>query len=454
MSVLSWLKNLQIFSQGVTSSPSGSFQIINNLFGKAKEVSDGSLVERYRSWAYICATRNASRVASVPLRLYAARGTGEARSRAKARTLSRKEHLKLLNDRPWLSENPRIKEAAEIEEILVHPFNQLMMNINPIRDRFETFEETQIFLDITGNSYWLLEMNGLGIPSSIYLLPSQFVKIVPDREKYIRGYLYGRAKDKQALSPEEVIHFRNPNPRDPWYGMGCLEAALQESDLYSSMNLYEEALNSNMGVPPILIKYDGQIQNGEMQRIEAEWNKALRGLSKSGKAKVVDGKMSVEKLSFGPRELNFLQGRKWTRDTIAAAFGVPISLLTIEDVNRANSEQGLPQYEAISIRPRLKRIENKINQRILPFYNEPRLFAAFDDNVPEDMEFKLKEVTELFKGGVIGRDEAREMYGLPPAEGDDFFIEPAGPTKLGLNPKQQHIIDVKKNGKLPLLIEN
>jgi len=418
VSILSWFKNLSTFSSGARYQ--SGFQIINSLFGRNKEVSDSSLVGRYKSWAYICATRNATRVASVPMRLYAARATGESRSRTASKSLSKLKRERLMKANPHLLDNPRIKQAAEIEEIIVHPFNELMQNINPVRDRFETFEETQIFLDITGDSYWLLEMNdSIGIPSNIFLLPSQLVKIVPDKNRFIKGYLYGAGPEKQKLNPEDVVHFRNPNPRDIYYGMGCLEAAVLEHDLADAMNTYEQALNSNMAVPPILISYDGNIQDGEMQRVEAEWNKALMGLAKTGKVKVADKRFKVEKLAFGPRELNFLQGRKWTRDVIAAAFGVPVSLLTIEDVNRANAAAGMPMYEQISIKPRLRKIENKINQDIIPFYNEPRLFVAFDENVPEDTEAKLKEATELFTSGIISKDEAREIFNYPPADDEN-----------------------------------
>ena len=82
----------------------------------------------------------------------------------------------------------------------------------------------------------------------------------------------------------------------------------------------------------------------------------------------------------------FLQGRKWTREEICNCYGVPISKLTTDNVNRANAESGDYSYMKDTILPRLKKIEQKLNEQLLPMYDD-RLFCAFDNPVPADKHY-------------------------------------------------------------------
>jgi SPP1 gp7 family putative phage head morphogenesis protein len=113
--------------------------------------------------------------------------------------------------------------------------------------------------------------------------------------------------------------------------------------------------------------------------------------------------------------MSFLQGRKSTREEIAAIFGVPQSLLTTESVNRANAETGEYSYMKNTILPRTRRAEQKINEKLLPMYDE-RLFCAFDNPVPEDKEHRLKEVEMHLKTGYSSPNLERQIDGLDEVE--------------------------------------
>ena len=412
-------------------------------------VSDMSLVARYKSWPFVCASRNGQRVAEVPLRLYATTGRDQpaVRSFANPRVLSDRERRRLEELNPKLFLSPRFKEARQIEEIVTHPFLTLMNQINPVRDYFETMEETQIFIDLVGDAYWHIIENDSGVPISIRLLPSQFMQIVPGKEEFIQEFRFGanRSDPNSGISfpSKDIIHFRRPNPKDEFFGMGCLEAVSEDADLYQSMQDTEFALNQNGAVPELIIQYisenGGTISDDELKKIEADWNKTNRGVHKRGKNKVTDSRLEVKEVGFSPKEMQYAFGRRWSRDAMAAAFGVPVALLTVENVNKANAASANYQYETFTIKPRLRKIADKLNQDLIPRYNEPRLFCAFDDNVPQDTEFTLNKATKLFAGGIISRDESRQMFSMDPVGGtDNIFIDPRPNTGTDKSLKQEN----------------
>lgn len=436
---MEWLsklaRNLKDFTQIVDGWQ--AFQLQWQLkHGLPPNVSHKALLERYVGWAYICASRNASAMASVPLRLYATRSTGEQKSRRNARKLSREE-VKSLRGRTFgMKTASRLSNAEDVEEILEHPFLDLMQNINTQENEFEHREKTSIYQDCCGNAYWYVETNPvLGIPTALYLLPSQYVKVVPDRKTLIGGFLYGSDPNTAHLfKPEEVIHFRMPNPNSIYYGLGCIQAAVTAVDRYAAMDEYDASYSRNLGVPPFMVRYKvGKSTPEQRKEIESEWNRVIRSKN-AGKIKVADNDWEIEKLATEPKEMGFAEGRKWTRLEIADAFGVPIALLDTENVNLANARTALFQYQKFSIAPRLIRMEQKLNERMMPYYDEPRLFVAFDDCVPEDEEFELKRHTEYLKNKVITVNEVRAHEGMDPVEwGDEPTPDPSPSISIGGN---------------------
>jgi HK97 family phage portal protein len=438
-------KTVEQFTRGVTS---GCQQIIPGT-GRSPEtrVDDNTLVELNVSWANICADRISKRVAQVPLRLYAMRPQGGQAIRAPHRVLSEKERKALVKYNGVLggSRVSRFKshqaiQAADVVEITEHPFLDLYHNMNPWFDNFEVIEETQQFIDTTGDGYWMMDFDPItGLPSALWSMQSQKVAIVPDKNNFIAGYLFGcdpvgkrPGPDTVGLLPKNVVHFRRPNLRDQYYGMGCLEAAIGAHMLNREQQQYNRALNKNMGVPSLIATFkDTTVGGGSLKKVRNMLDKTLRGTDKAGRSFVTTGDMDIKVVGLSQREMSFLEGQKWTRLEICDAYGVPLALVDTENVNRANAEAANYQFEAFTVKPRLQKIADKINSQIIPWYDEPRIFVAFDENVPEDNAFELRRTIELFGGSITKRNEARASQGLTlltPEEGGDDFIVIGGST--------------------------
>lgn len=377
------------------------------------------LLRRYHQWTYTCSTRNATAVASVPLRLYGVTRPGDRAVRAPHRPLTRKE----------LGAVRRTAPAApgdNIVEITSHPVLDLLTRISANADNYETLELTELYLELAGNSYWYISYSSLGIPDDIVVLRPDLVKIVPgETVGSVQGYVYGYGKNRVELAPDEVVHYKFPNPLDPhYYGMSPLRAVLASDEQYQRTIEYETALAQNNAVPSLGIQYDGVIPGDEIKKVEADWNRALRGTAKTGKIKVFDNRFDVKQFQLTPAELNFLEGRRWTREEIAGAYGVPLSLLTTGDVNLANAKVGERTYAKWTVLPRLCRLADRLNAALQLWYGEPRIFLAYDSPVPEDNEFELKRAVQLAGSSIITRDEARQMQGIDPvggATGDEWI---------------------------------
>jgi len=398
-----------------------------------------SLLNAYKSWVYVCASRNAVSFASFPLRLYVAK-PAKSKMLVETRPIS-KETKKFLYSKEMGHLDRYLRKAVEVEEVLEHPFIELMKNVNPFMNEFELKEMTCLNQELTGNNYWYLLPNNMGLPIQIWIAPPDKMKIIPSKEEFIKGYIYKNGLNEVAFDKLEIIHFKYPSPISVYYGMSPISAVTHAYNINENMNRYENSLFSNMARPEGLLSSDSPINKEELERMSTQWNQRYGGANKVGKTPILTGGLKYQPITFSPRELSFLSGRKVTKEEIANAYGQSVALFD-KDANRANSDAAIYMFMKDSISPRHRRYEQKINEQILPRYDE-RLFCAVENCVPEDREFKQQVRTD----GVntyITVNEIRQEEGKEDVEGGDQLYVSSLLMPLGTIPEERELEELSK----------
>jgi intein/homing endonuclease len=271
-----------------------------------------SQLEAYRSWVYVCASKNAISLASFPLKLYVAK---PSKSKLLIRTKSiSKETRKHLYSIAHL--DSFLNKAVEIEEVLEHPFLNMMKNVNPFTNSFELKEITDIHQELTGNSYWYIISNYAGMPVELWIIPPDKMRIIPSKEEFISGYLYNAMPNSVAFTKEQIIHFKFSSPLSPYYGLSPLAAITHAYNINENMNRYENALFTNMGRPDGVLETDDFLNDDDFKKLKKEWKQTYGRVKNSGKTAVLDMGIHYKPISFPPRELSFLAGRKTTKEEI------------------------------------------------------------------------------------------------------------------------------------------
>jgi len=380
-----------------------------------------SMIRNDTSWVYSLTNINATRVAGTPLRLFVAKAPtmklyahGDVVSKSKRKELQQRTSIKNISD-------PNI----EVIEIYLHPFLDIITNVNPEMNASELWHLSQKFEDLTGNNYWHIIDNQLGLPQEIWILPAQNVKIRPDEKTFVKEYIYNNGVRDFRIPTEEVIHFKAPSPLDVYYGRGPLAGAVGAANINIMMLQYEEALFANGAMPSTFIDASA-LTDAQAKKLHKLMVKQFGGPKKAGKIMV--GKGKPEKLSFNPKDMNVLIEGKPVKEQLASAFGVPMSMLGTDDVNLANAEAGRMQYAETGLTPRLRAKEQKLNEQLLPRWDQ-NIFCAFDDVNPEDKEFILKENDTYIKNKVYTINEVRASQGKEPVEWGDEPVQQAAPLE-------------------------
>ena len=428
----------------VFASPHGTFAAFREMTSKKigmPKTSAKENVDRYIGWVYTASTLNSTERASVPLRLYATRSTGQSKAGVRGgigksigRTVTKQERMALAKS--TVGQSARFRSAVEIEEIDVHPF------LDMFNDSFEQCTLLALFEELTGNSYLAFNEGALGQPIDPVVLPSQIVKPIISGGAIV-AYQVGQGIKKITIPAELVVHNRFANPKNPFLGMAPLTAIALAADRDTDMDIYEGTLNRNHARPDFGIILKGEnVQRKDIEAYKKEWTAARGGVASSGQPLFMAGDADIKNFGFSPREMAFLQGRKVTMEQIFGGYGVPPALGKTDAINRANLEAAIVQWTRFTITPRLRGSESSYNSQLMPLYDEPRLFVAYDNPVPDDKEFMLKENSENLKNYVVTINEVRSQDGLPDVPWGDMPIVQSTGLPLG----STTVIPVKSAG--------
>ncbi len=318
------------------------------------------------------------------------------------------------------------KPDGSIEPVLRHPVLSILQKPNPLSTRWEMMKLTDIHLELTGNAFWYLAMNSLGKPAEIWVIPPDRMRVVPSEDGLIKGYLYEFAGQTIAFEPAEIIHFKFPHPTNRYYGMGVLQAVVYEYDTDLFMRKYQLSLFKNRAIPDVLLITDRVLNKEEEDRLRAKWESAYRGIDRSGKVAVISKSLQVQPLGLTPKDIEFLEGRRFTRDTILHVWGVPPSKLgVVEDVNRANAEANDYTFQNEVILPRLELIQQVLQYDFIDvFWESDSLTIDFENPVPQDKEYRLRQHQTYLNNGVMTINEVREEVGLEPVDWGDVVYMP------------------------------
>jgi len=391
-----------------------------------KPISKMDAIDQFTSWVYICASLNAQSCAAVPLELYARVPEGGKAWRS-IKTAKVDRRIKSRLAPYWRT------KAADVEEVTEHAFLDLMENVNPFMNRSDLMELTIMFLDLMGEAYWYIIKGKLNQPVELWPIPSQYITPIPGKtfKDFITGYRYERGNVRFDVPIEDIVAFSFPNPSSQYRGMGVVRGIADAVYTNSKMYEYEEALFEKKARTGGVMETSSEISGPEVERLREEWKQKYAGTQNAGEMPILPPGLKFIKNTMTNEELSFIEGRRITREEIAAAFNQPVSLWDQAAI-RANVEGAQYFHAKYGIQPRLRKIEEKINEKLLPMFDESgTLFAAFEDVVPEDKVSQLAERTQYVNAGVMTRNEARADMGLEPVEGGDTVYIPFNQVPIG-----------------------
>ena len=346
----------------------------------------------------------------------------------------------------------RIRLGIKDSERLVplnNPMRTLFDRVNESGDtQSELWYETTLYLLLTGNCYWWVIPNALGQPAELWVIPSQWIRSVASKTKWIDHWLVSPSGNfgSQAarLRPEEIIHIRRISPVSKIDGYSPLQGGAEWIDTSESINDARWNSFKNGSWPGMMIKLGDTYadpSDSQIARLQDRFLAKFGRTENAGRPLVVKPDMDIQPLTLSPKEMDFGVSADQMRDSILALFRVPKIIAGIsEDVNFASANAAMTIFCTNTVQPILNSIASAVTEQVAPRFN-PRIRAFFDECAPNNPDLHKEQMETGLKYGVISPDEYRNYLGLKPLE-DDLGKFPARPGNL--HPVDQPVVEEEK----------
>lgn len=272
----------------------------------------------------------------------------------------------------------RVSGSRAEQKLTGQPY-KLLQWVNPRITPTLLKRNTASWLQLDGNAYWAIENTpdqyASRCPLSIYPLNNRFLKIVPDPDTGQRAYVYQIGTEKIYLPDDKVIHFKNFNPLNHWYGLGSL--APLEFD--TQIERFAKRGLSNMfrrgAVIDAVIKSKEDLGADEIRKLKREFRAQYEGIRNSHRILVLDKGMEYDPIDPKQAEqgtIQLLQGP--VMDDYAMVFGVPYAVAVGKAEKLSDAEFLMWMKTIIPLGDLIDQMLTKAMAQII----SERMFIAFD----------------------------------------------------------------------------
>lgn len=394
------------FSPELAESSIGS--IISSRWGQPPTYGTKGLLEMYSKspWLRAAAAKVSAATAGVPWRIYAVRGSqGRALLRRDVQSADLQVRHQMLKE---------LKAEGDLVDLTEkHPAIDFLNRGNPLVVGLQAAQVSQIWLDLTGDAYWMLERNGSDMPLRYWPIPPHWVTRIPvaDNMTYeiqMPGW-YGE------IPATEIVWFKDIDPVNPYSRGSGLTRSLSdeiETDEYAAK--HTKSWFYNRAVPELIVGVEGASEES-LRRAEARWNEKHQGFWKAFQTHWHSGKLEVEQLGSSFKDMQLTELRQYERDAIIQVWGVSPEILGIvENSNRATIDAADYVFSRWVLSPRKELQRAILQERLIPEYDE-RLILDYENPIPADKDRELKAAKAA--PHTLTRDEWRERQGEEPMEG-------------------------------------
>lgn len=189
------------------------------------------------------------------------------------------------------------------------PLSELLERPNPDMEMSDLLEITSLYMDTDGRCLWVKSRDRGKRVGALYPFPSSDFAA-----SSANGQMYGRftvmtASGKKDYAPDDVIFFKNVDPRNPLNGLGPLSAALSHLNISEEMRLAITAALRNTIMPGAAVFVEGMDDEADRQRFKAEVNANFAGAQNKGKLMVLENvqkdgfklfERSLKEMDLGP----------------------------------------------------------------------------------------------------------------------------------------------------------
>jgi HK97 family phage portal protein len=284
---------------------------------------------------------------------------------------------------------------------------------------------------LTGNGYAYIQRDRAGRPVALELLRPDYVSIYRDQnnQPYYQvwsGQYKGTDAEKKSrkFRSYDIFHITGPT-MEGVLGVPPIHLMRDIIGLELEVQRYVTTFYANNAVPAGTLQMPGRLSPDASKRLREAWQAAHGGASRAGRVAVLEDGLKYEPIAANFKDADLIEMRKYCRQQIAAAFGVPAHKVGDTDaVSWGSSEQADAEFVKHTLSSWAVRLEQEASRKLIPRGENYCTRVSFDTLLRADMSTRFNAYAIGITNGVLTVNEARALEGRPAVEGGDAIRVP------------------------------
>ena len=342
----------------------------------------------------------------------------------------------------------RVYSPDRVEPLEEHRLRRLLAKPNPTTDETAFMMLSLVYLDLSGNSFWLIIRGRDDRPAELWPIRPDLVRIVPNPRnprQWRYGYMLDPTTNAAGRSPEvipiafrDMIHIKYPNPLDAYFGQAPLRPATRAVSLDNARTDFVDTLLRNDAVPRVVVTTASAVDEEITNRLERRWMRKFGGTNRGRPAFLQTG-MEVKTLGLNLENLQFGDLSGVTESRITMAFGVhPILIGAKVGLDRSTfsnyreAKSAFWEDEGMNLQALFS---GGVRSQLVPEFTgvgRSPIDVRYDNSqvlaLQEDESKRWERATTALARGAITINEHHRIVGLDPVPGGDVFLIGAGVT--------------------------
>lgn len=336
---------------------------------------------------------------------------------------------------------------GELEPVSADNPYQMLIDYPNAYMNSQQFKEALVGFTLLDGNAWILPMpftSGSYTPDSLWILKNGNMEPFVNEETghldywtYVASQAKDKAKSGVTIYPDEVMHMKLWNPYDPILGLSPLSPAQVAMRTDFKASIYNEKFFDNGAIPEGILTTNQRLGDKQFQRAADQFKDKHQGYQKARKLAVLEQGLKWESTGLTQRDMEFLDLRKYNRDTILQCLGMKPSVIGItEFINYSTAKEAKKEWWQDTNIPLMKMITSAINFGLLK--NTPYI-ARWDisgiEALQEDYLGKVEMAQKLWQIGFTSNElNERFELGFEPKPWRDFAYAPLAQTIVNPNP--------------------
>lgn len=330
------------------------------------------------------------------------------------------------------------KDDTDRERLHDHPLAKLLRQPNPWTTRYRMINALVHDFAIYDNAFWTktkVDQQTTGLVR----IPPRMVKPCGDNWLTPEYFEIKGNRGTKQVPADQMVFFRGYGG-DEDFGVSPLESLRQSlREAWAGSEMREQIMNNGARTSGYLErpKDAPDWSKTAKDKFRAQWKAQYSGNGpQAGGTPILEDGMKFVEASQTAKDLQYVEGRKLTREEVASAYFIPPPMVGILDhATFSNITEQRKMLYTDALGPWLSMIQDEIALQLIPdFESDPdRFYAEFNlrEKLSGDFVTRQDAITKAVGGPTMTANEARAMDNRPPIEGGDKLLRPLNTTQNG-----------------------